>query len=127
MMATLVSQFAKAGSLLSAVTGLPEAGLSAALAAGLSALTWRSSSSTTTSVNGWLTLGFVIACVALFTVGVPLADWSRLSRASWLACLPSFPTILQLFVYLEVIPTLGTLLKMDARRMKRAILIGSAT
>eukprot|EP00439_Symbiodinium_sp_Y106_P032850 s2276_g3.t3 len=125
MMATLVSQFAKAGSLLSAMTGLPEAGMSAALAAGLSALTWRSSSSTTASVNGWLTLGFVIACVALFAVGVPLADWSRLNRASWLACLPSFPTILQLFVYLEVIPTLGTLLKMDAQRMKRAILIGS--
>ena len=29
MMATLVSQFAKAGSLLSAMTGLPEAGLRA--------------------------------------------------------------------------------------------------
>ena len=41
-------------------------------------------------------------------------------------CLPS-PTILQLFVYLEVIPTLAGILNRNPQRIKRAILVGSAT
>lgn len=81
----------------------------------------------------------MISCLVVFATGLPLARWDRLLRSDWHCCgralplgpaLGGFgtprPTILQLFVYLEVTPTIGSLLQMEPRRMKRAIFLGSA-
>eukprot|EP00931_Biecheleriopsis_adriatica_P102045 TRINITY_DN77072_c0_g1_i1.p1 TRINITY_DN77072_c0_g1~~TRINITY_DN77072_c0_g1_i1.p1 ORF type:complete len:264 (+),score=44.54 TRINITY_DN77072_c0_g1_i1:1-792(+) len=85
----------------------------------------RSSDRTISSINSLLMFGFLAAGCVVFAAGISLADWSRLARADWQASARSLPTILQLFVYSEVTPTLCSMLNGDAGRIKRAILVGS--
>ncbi|CAJ1443389.1 unnamed protein product, partial [Effrenium voratum] len=125
MMTTLVSQYAEAGKLLSSLTGLPQAPLRTFLALLLATFTWRCAVARTATLNSCLTLGFLLAGTLLFARGLPLAQWHRLNRSEWSGCGRCFPTILQLFVYCEVIPTTQSMLRQPCR-MKRAIFLGSA-
>jgi len=54
-----------------------------------------------------------------------LASWSRLSRADWSVAAAAAPSLLQLHVYCEVVPTVVELLGRDRRRVRRALLGGS--
>ncbi|CAJ1388637.1 unnamed protein product [Effrenium voratum] len=135
MMTTLVSQYAEAGKLLSSLTGLPQAPLRTFLALLLATFTWRCAVARTATLNSCLTLGFLLAGTLLFARGLPLAQWHRLNRSEWSGCgrclrrsckrASRGPTILQLFVYCEVIPTTQSMLRQPCR-MKRAIFLGSA-
>ncbi|CAK9067186.1 unnamed protein product [Durusdinium trenchii] len=125
MMTTLVSQYAEAGALFSTLTGMPQNLARLLLSLALAILTWKSPTTRTAAVNGLLTLGFVLASFVVFGTGLPLAHWDRLLRSDWRNYARSFPTILQLFVYLEVTPSIGSLLQLQPSRMKRAIFVGS--
>lgn len=126
MMTTLVSQYAEAGALFASLTGLPQPLVRALLAISLTILTWKSSTSRTAALNGCLTFGFVLASMVVFGTGLPLAEWHRLNRSDWHSCARSFPSIMQLFVYLEVTPSIASILELKRKRIKRAIFVGSA-
>lgn len=126
MMTTLVSQYAEAGALFSTLTGWPQPCVRALLALLLAILTWNSPTTRTAAINGCLTLGFVVASLVVFGTGLPLAQWHRLARTDWHSCARSLPSILQLFVYLEVTPSIASILQLKRRRIKRAIFVGSA-
>jgi len=77
-------------------------------------------------VNGLLTAGFMCSVGVLFAVGAPLARWSRLARADWSCCWAQVPAVLQILVYLEVMPTICQLLEFDKKRIRRAVFIGAS-
>ena len=56
------------------------------------------------SVNGVLASGLLGSTALLVGQGLPLAVWSRLGRAEWGACAASLPSLLQLIVYIEIVP-----------------------
>ncbi|CAE8630845.1 unnamed protein product [Polarella glacialis] len=124
-LATLVSQLAKAGQMLSPALGVPHHVACAICAGSLSAFTLLVPGQVVAAVSAVLTIGFSAASAGLFAAGAPAADWSRLARADWLPCWRSMPTILQLFVYLEIVPSVCFALGFQRRRVRRALLSGS--
>jgi amino acid permease len=106
MITTLVSQLAKGASLLAPIVALPFAARCALLAGGLAAFGRTAPPRLVNVVNLLLTAGFVAATLALFGQAAPHAVWARLGRADWSACLASAPTLLQLHVYCEVVPSI---------------------
>lgn len=125
MAATLVSQIARGGQLLSDSLGYSRAACSVALAGGLWAFSTAGPSQLVSGINALLTAGFVGALGVMFVIGLPLMDWSQLGYARWGLCWRSVPSVLQLFVYCEVVPTLCHLLSLDRRRIRRSIFAGS--
>lgn len=123
MMATLVSQLAKASTL---VTIGPSALRIIGLAVGLSAFASRAPLRTVSSLNGVLTFGFVAAVGVLFREALPAAEVARLGHADWARCAASVPTLLQLHVYAEVVPSVCEALQYSRRRVRRALVLGSA-
>ena len=124
MVTTLVAQIAKGSSLITCAW-VP-AGVRCAILAGLISTFARSASPQLLgATNGFLTIGFVAAAAALFRGSLDVVSWGRLARADWSVCLQAAPTILQLHVYCEVVPTICQLLKYSRRRVRRAMGIGS--
>lgn len=126
MCSTLVSQFAKGGSLLSTWLGLPYQAGCALVVASLSLFSLGAPRHLISQVNGRLAAGFAISLAALFACGAPLADWTALYRADWPAAYGSAPTILQLLVYNEIVPTVCAMLRFDRSRVRRALGCGAA-
>lgn len=126
MCSTLVSQFAKGGSLLSGWLGLPYQAGCALVVASLSLFSLRAPTHLISKTNARLAAGFAVSLLALFACGAPLADWTALSRADWPAAYGSAPTILQLLVYNEIVPTVCTMLNFDRQRVRRALGCGAA-
>jgi amino acid permease len=126
MCSTLVSQFAKGGSLLSGWLGLPYQAGCALVAASLSLFSLSAPRPLISQVNARLAAGFAVSLAIFFACGAPLADWTALYRADWPAAYGSAPTILQLLVYNEIVPTVCALLKFDRRRVRRALGWGAA-
>lgn len=124
-LATSVAQFAKAGQLLRSIGGVPYTLGAILTVTTLGSFTFCSP----TEVTGWANLlvacGFVVSAGFLAHVGVPLANWNNLMRVDWAVCLRCVPTVLQLFVFLEVTPVICSLLHYDTRRVRRAVLVGS--
>jgi tyrosine-specific transport protein len=87
--------------------------------------------SRTTSINSFLTLVFVTMAVTLFVTGAPVVqDWSQLFAAAppciWTQTLPrAIPTLLQLLVYGEILPTVCQLLHYQVGPIRWAITWGS--
>jgi len=137
MEATLVSQISRAGTLL---LPLSSSFLSssykmncAAVSISIASLVFTQSSKVTASINSILTFLFCTMAILLFGVGFPNATWSHLftagsssSSSGWIATLPkAIPTILQLLVYAEILPTVCTLCDYNLPIIRKAILIGS--
>jgi len=109
MCSTLVSQFAKGGSLLSGWLGLSYQAGCALVVALLSSFSLAAPGRVVARTNARLAVGFGVSLAALFACGAPIADWSALARADWGAAYASAPTLLQLLVYNEIVPTVCAL------------------
>ena len=125
MMATLVSQLAKGSALLPAALPLPTPARCALLAVFLAAFAAGAPVRLVSLGNSALTLGFVAAVSLIFAKALPLATMANLVRSDWSACWASAPTLLQLHVYCEIVPSICEDLSHDRSRVKRALLIGS--
>ena len=126
MVTTLVSQFAKGGELLgAALPFLPATARCLLLAASVAAFARGAPLPVISRTNGLLTLGFVAATANLFWAGLPQAVWPRLARADWSVALAGLPTLLQLHVYCEVVPSICEALHGNRRAVRRAIMLGS--
>jgi len=76
--------------------------------------------------NAVLTLLFILSTFSVFGCGFGIADWSRLGMSSnWSSVPGALPSLLQLLVYGEIVPTVCQLLKYNTKRIKMAITIGS--
>lgn len=126
MCSTLLAQFAKGGSLVSDWIGLPYQTCCALVALTLSCFSLGAPRGVVNRTNSRLAIGFVLSLVAMFVSGAPLADWTALSRANWSAAYASAPTLLQLLVYNEIIPTVCNMLNFDRGRVRRALCCGAA-
>ena len=73
----------------------------------------------------FFSIGFVGSAAMLLNAALPCADWSRLARADWASCWASAPTLLQLHVYAEIVPTVCESLGHERPRVRRALLGGS--
>lgn len=81
-----------------------------------------------TNMNSLLTFLFLISVGFLFQSGRHVAIWSRCwinSTWSIKAILDATPTMLQLLVYGEIVPTVCHMLKYDAKKIRTSILCGS--
>jgi tyrosine-specific transport protein len=93
--------------------------------------TSTTATSRTTSINSFLTLVFVTMAVMLFVTGAPVVkDWSQVFAAApistWRRTLPlEIPTLLQLLVYGEILPTVCQLLHYQVGPIRWAITWGS--
>mmetsp|Transcript_40474 Transcript_40474/g.130036 ORF Transcript_40474/g.130036 Transcript_40474/m.130036 type:complete len:500 (-) Transcript_40474:11-1510(-) len=125
MAATLVSQIAKGGQLMGQLLSVPTPLACTALTGALFALTVVQPRRVVVAGSAVLTGGFILALGAMFAMCLPLADWSQLAYQNWSLCWRSVPSILQLFVFCEVVPTICQMLSFDIRRIRRAILAGS--
>lgn len=123
MMATLCSQLSKAATLFPPILPAPVRIL--VLAATLAAFASRSTLATVSFANGVLTAGFVAAAALLCKEALPLATVARLTRADWSHCWESAPTLLQLHVYAEVVPSICESLGHERMSVRRALLVGS--
>ena len=124
MVATLASQLSKAGGLVAPLLGLPYAAGVVVVAASLAAFSAANTPRLVSRANGVLTAGFATSLAVLCVFGARLADPALLVRADWAACPASIPSVLQLLVFCEVIPTLVALLGSRAR-VRRALRLGS--
>ena len=124
MVATLASQLSKAGGLVAPLLGLPYAAGVVGVAASLAAFSAANTPRLVSRANGVLTAGFAASLAVLCAFGARLADPALLVRADWAACPASIPSVLQLLVFCEVIPTLVALLGSRAR-VRRALRLGS--
>ena len=104
MMATLVAQVSRGAAMISAALPLPYAAAALTLAAALGAFSMAAPPAAIGSVNGVLASGLLGSTALLVGQGLPLAVWSRLGRAEWGACAASLPSLLQLIVYIEIVP-----------------------
>lgn len=125
MLTTLAAQYAKGGALLGAALGLRAPGASALCAVGLSLFTLLAPSRAAASANAVLTVGFAASLCGVFALGLPLSVPERLLRADWGAAWRTVPTLLQLLVFLEVVPTVCELCRRERPRVRRALLVGS--
>ena len=123
MMATLVSQLSKGATLFPPIGPTPVR--IALLAAALAAFASGAPLQAVSLANGVLTIGFVAAAAVLCKEALPLATWARLSRANWAYCWKSAPTLLQLHVYAEIVPSICESLGHDRIRVRRALVVGS--
>lgn len=127
--AGLASQLSKAGTLLPALSYRAATG-AAAVAACLAAL--GPSTRRAADLNAVLTAVFAVSaigiCVSATTAvksGALAFDASRLAVTNAAAARRSIPTILQLLVFTETVPTVNELLDGDARQIRRALTFGS--
>lgn len=125
IVATLVSQIAKIGEILASCS-IPYGPACAAAAGILTLFTLAGSTRIVSSTNAFLTVGFAAAALRLFAAGSPAADWSRLALWDSTRCWRLVPTILQLFVFHEVLPNVCHMLNYEQRRIHRAVLLGSS-
>ena len=127
--ATLASQLAKAGTLLPAVS-YRAATLAAAVAACVAAL--GPSTKRAADLNALLTAVFAMSAVGVgltattsIKTGALAFDASRLAITNAAAARRSIPTILQLLVFAETVPTVSYLLDGDSPRIRAALAFGS--
>ena len=125
MLATLVSQISKGAELISSAIRLPLFALCGLISASAAAFERLCPARLLGGVNAALTVGFVASTCCLFGEGVRVADYSRLARTDWSMCWMSLPTLLQLHVYCEVVPSICRMLGHERRRIRRAIVAGS--
>ena len=127
--ATLASQLSKAGTLLPNLS-YRAATLAAAVAACLAAL--GPSTKRAADLNAVLTAVFAASAVGVgvsattaVKSGALAFDASRLAITNGAAARRSIPTILQLLVFAETVPTVSYLLDGDARQIRQALALGS--
>lgn len=127
MLATLVSQISKGAELIAAAKVMPLSyGVLCALLPAAAAIFARLAPARLLGgVNGLLTAGFIASAGCLFGEGARMAGWQRLARADWSQCWHSLPTLLQLHVYSEIVPSICAALRHDRRRIRRSIAMGS--
>ena len=121
--ATLVAQISRAGMLFSnyRMGCIASAFSIAALVFGP-----RSGIYFASKANAVLTLLFILSAFSVFGCGFGIADFSRLGMSSnWSALGGALPSLLQLLVYGEIVPTVCQLLKYNTKRIQMAITIGS--
>ncbi len=122
--ATLVSQISRAGAMMSSYRiGCSLAALS--VGAVVFGPSTAKREGITTSLNSLLTVIFCCMAVLLFVVGVPAANWTKLTVHHWKILPSSIPTFLQLLVYGEILPTVCHYLNYQIRPIRWAIGIGS--
>lgn len=128
MVTTLTAQFAKGGELLSARGGPHRAAATTAFALCSGAVAAFTPTRSAAALSAVLTAGFVGCLGASCTRALPLACWARLARADWSAAAAwrAAPTLLQLLVYSEAVPTICLLCGMEKRRTRRALATGAA-
>ena len=127
--ATLASQLSKAGTLLPALS-YRAATLAAAVAACLAALgpsTRRAAdlNAVLTAVFAASAVGVGVSATTAVKSGTLAFDASRLAITNAAAARRSIPTILQLLVFAETVPTVSYLLDGDSRQIRRALTLGS--
>jgi Tryptophan/tyrosine permease family len=116
MNATLVSQLARAGSLLSLVAGLPHWAACAVPASALAAAVFYAPAAAVDAANTALTGGMLCAFCCIMAVGLPAVNSAWLLRPSTLVglsgSLAAVPVILQLLVYSEMVSSLHLIVLM---------------
>jgi Tryptophan/tyrosine permease family len=113
MNATLVSQLARAGSLLSLVAGLPHWAACAVPASALAAAVFCAPAAAVDAANTALTGGMLCAFCCIMAVGLPAVNSAWLLRPSTLVgvsgTLAAVPVILQLLIYSEMVSALHSI------------------
>ena len=77
-------------------------------------------------VNRFLMMGLVLSYAGLVALGVPHVKLEHLKGCSWECTIPALPAMIISFGYHNLVPSLTTYLKGNARSLRLAILVGSA-
>ncbi len=77
-------------------------------------------------VNRVLMIGLGVSYAGLVALGVPHVKLEHLKGCSWECTIPALPAMIISFGYHNLVPSLTTYLKGNAKSLRRAILIGSA-
>jgi tyrosine-specific transport protein len=77
------------------------------------------------SLNRYLLFGMVACYLLLVCFGLPSVDIERLDRANFSAAWASLPILVICFGFHNLIPSLATYLKQDAKALRKAIITGS--
>lgn len=77
-------------------------------------------------VNRFLMIGLGLSYAGLVVLGVPHMKLDHLKGCSWECAIPALPAMIISFGYHNLVPSLTTYLKGNARSLRFAILIGSA-
>jgi tyrosine-specific transport protein len=89
------------------------------------------SGSTTATIHAVLTTIFLTSATILFYSGQQVADWSNcfvggtLATTPWSGIGQAVPTMLQLLVYGEILPTVCSLLDYNKKKIRIAVAVGS--
>jgi tyrosine-specific transport protein len=77
-------------------------------------------------VNRFLMIGLGVSYAGLVILGVPHVQMEHLKSSSWDYAIPALPAMIISFGYHNLVPSLTTYLKGNARSLRFAILVGSA-
>jgi tyrosine-specific transport protein len=129
--ATIVSQISKGASILAPYTAVfVPLGYSvscALITCTIALVVFGGGLRLATNLNSVLTALFAISAVFLFLVGAPHAQWARLAASNnWAVASGAIPTMLQLLVYGEILPSVCALLHYNLRLIRIAIVLGSS-
>jgi len=109
--------------LASAVTGVPDASIFAAIGGGALLL---GSTAQVDKANSALFVGVIGAFFAIVGVGASKISLSYLAHATPSAALPAVPVMVLSFTFHNVVPTIAYQLGCDIQKIRTAILAGSA-
>ncbi|MBA3602701.1 MAG: tyrosine transporter [Parachlamydiaceae bacterium] len=76
--------------------------------------------------NRWMMAGLIISYLSLVVIGLPHIEVSRLYHKDWSLAFLMLPTMIISFGYHNLIPTLKTYFNGDIKRLRIAVIVGSA-
>lgn len=76
-------------------------------------------------VNEILMIGLAISYILLVSIGTPYVNWDYLLRGSWHETIIAVPLLLTIFSFQTIVPSLTIYLQQDAKRLRRAIILGT--
>lgn len=77
-------------------------------------------------MNSVLMAGLIISFIVFVVIGIPHIDFSQLTRKNFSSAFLATPVVFTSFGFQGIVPTLTTYLRRDGKRVRLAIIIGSA-
>ncbi len=76
--------------------------------------------------NRWMMVGLILSYLGLVALGLPHVEMERLGHQEWSLAFLMLPTMIISFGYHNLIPSLTTYFAGDTRKLRTAVIVGSA-